>query len=258
MTHPGRVDSLTHARLLDSDSHLLDPSRGDGPEEIVFDHPTPLDTPGTLRRTLESLTPLVTRGAGVEVSVVAAATAPALEAAVAHRVREVIESPPLPYPVKLLAAPHLRLLQDFCRNQGQAEWLPLLSLAGYAQIRNLTLILANICRAGALLSLDDDEVIADPDFLVKVAADLELLEREHPVFGLAGIYRNGDGSVLLPEPGAPWAVYWPKMRWLNAALTGTGVGRPPPETHLPRVRRQPGGAGGPGAFAALRSCRHPG
>jgi len=192
---------------------------GDGPEEIVFDHPTPLDAPGTLGRTLESLAPLAAQGAGIEVSVVAAATAPALEAAVARRVREVIESPPLPYPVKLFAAPHLRILRDFCRTEGRAEWLPLLSLAGYSQIRNLTLILATICQAGALLSLDDDEVIADPDFLVKVEEDLELLEREHPVFGLAGIYRNGDGSVLLPEPAAPWAVYWPKMRWLNAALT---------------------------------------
>ncbi len=178
---------------------------GDGPEEIVFDHPTPLDTPGTLRRTLESLTPLAAQGVEVEVSVVAAATAPALEAAVARRVREVIESPPLPYPVRLFAAPHLSILQDFCRTQGRAEWLPLLSLAGYSQIRNLTLILATICQAGALLSLDDDEVIADPDFLAKVEADLELLGREHPVFGLAGIYRNADGGVLLPEPAAPWA-----------------------------------------------------
>ena len=192
---------------------------GEGPEEIVFDHPTPLDTPGTLRRTLESLTPLAARGLEVEVSVVAAATAPALEAAVARRVREVIESPPLPYPVRLFAASHLNLLQDFCRTQGRAEWLPLLSLAGYAQIRNLTLILANICGARVLLSLDDDEVIADPDFLVKVEEDLELLGQEHPVFGLAGIYRNQDGGVLLPEPAAPWAGYWPKMRWLNAALT---------------------------------------
>ena len=192
---------------------------GEGPEEIVFDHPTPLDTPGTLRRTLESLTPLAARGAEVEVSVVAAATAPALEAAVARRVREVIESPPLPYPVRLFAASHLSILQDFCRTRGRAEWLPLLSLAGYSQIRNLTLILANICGARALLSLDDDEVIADPDFLAKVEEDLELLGQEHPVFGLAGIYRNQDGGVLLPEPAAPWAVSWPKMRWLNAALT---------------------------------------
>jgi hypothetical protein len=119
----------------------------------------------------------------------------------------------------LFAASHLSILRDFCRTQGRAEWLPLLSLAGYAQIRNLTLILANICGARVLLSLDDDEVIADPDFLIKVEEDLELLGQEHPVFGLAGIYRNQDGGVLLPEPAAPWTVSWPKMRWLNAALT---------------------------------------
>ncbi|HZK14869.1 MAG TPA: hypothetical protein VFC55_10130, partial [Desulfobaccales bacterium] len=142
-----------------------------------------------------------------------------LEAAVENRVREVIESPPLPYPVRLFAASHLSILQDFCRTRGRTEWLPLLSLAGYAQIRNLTLILANICGAPALISLDDDEVIADPDFLAKVNEDLELLGREHPVFGLAGIYRDQDGGVLLPEPAAPWAGYWPKMRWMNAALT---------------------------------------
>ncbi|MFA4904515.1 MAG: hypothetical protein WC600_17410 [Desulfobaccales bacterium] len=189
---------------------------GKGPEDLVFDHPTSLDTPGTLRRTLESLIPLVKDG--VEVGVVAAATAPALDAAVERRVREVIESPPLPYPVRLFAASHLQILQNFCRVQGRVEWLPLLSLGGYSQIRNLTLILATVCNAGAMLSLDDDEVIADPNFLAKIQEDLELLGREHAVFGLAGVYQNADGGVLLPEPTDAWAEAWPKMRWLNAAL----------------------------------------
>jgi hypothetical protein len=190
---------------------------GQGPEDLVFDHPTPLDTAGTLRRTLESLVPLAAGGA--QVGVVAAATTPALEEAVARRVREVMASPPLPYPVRFFAASHLRVLQDFCRHHGQAAWVPLLSLAGYAQIRNVTLLLATICGADALLSLDDDEVIADPDFLGKIESDLDSLGREHPVFGLAGVYRHADGSVLLPEPNAPWAVAWPKLRWLNQALT---------------------------------------
>jgi hypothetical protein len=189
---------------------------GAGPEEIVFDHPTPLDAPGTLRRTLESLIPLA--AAGVQVGVVAAATAPELAAAVERRVREVMESPPLPYPVRLFAASHLDLLKDFCRSRGRAEWLPLLSLGGYSQVRNITLILANISGAEALLSLDDDEVVGAPDFLGKIEEDLALLGQEHPVFGLAGVYRNRDGEVLLPEPAAPWTEAWPKMRWLNAAL----------------------------------------
>jgi hypothetical protein len=190
--------------------------RGGGPEEIVFDHPTPLDAPGTLRRTLESLTPLAAQG--VEVGVVAAATAPELAPAVERRVQEEIEAPPLPYPVRLFAASHLDILKDFCRTRGQVEWLPLLSLGGYSQIRNITLILANICGADVMLSLDDDEVVADPDFLGKIEEDLAVLGQEHAVFGLAGVYRNQDGGVLLPEPAAPWADSWPKMRWLNAAL----------------------------------------
>ncbi len=189
---------------------------GAAAEDLVFDHPTPLDRPGTLRRTLESLSPFIHDG--VEVGVVAAATASGLDAAVERRVREVIESPRLPYPVRLFAASHLQILQDFCRAQGRAEWLPLISLGGYSQIRNLTLILATICGAGAMVSLDDDEVIADPNFLAKIREDLELLGKDHAVFGLAGVYQNADGGVLLFEPTAAWAEAWPKMRWLNAAL----------------------------------------
>jgi hypothetical protein len=190
---------------------------GAGPEEIVFDHPTPLDTAGTLGRTLESLIPLAARG--VEVGVVVAAAAPALEEAAAARVREVVAAGNLPYAVRWFSAAHLSILRDFCRQAGQPQWLYLLSLAGYSQIRNLTLILANISGAEALISLDDDEVVADPDFLTRVAGDLAELGKQHPVFGLAGVYRNRDGGVLLPEPQDPWAAAWPKMAWLNAALT---------------------------------------
>jgi hypothetical protein len=188
-----------------------------GPEEIVFDHPTPLDTAGTLGRTLESLIPLAAQG--VEVGVVVAATAPSLEEAAAARVREVAAAAHLPYAVRWFTPAHLSILRDFCRQAGQPQWLPLLSLEGYSQIRNLTLILANISGAAALISLDDDEVVADPDFLARVEEDLAVLGKQHPVFGLAGVYRNRDGGVLLPEPRAPWAAAWPKMAWLNAALT---------------------------------------
>jgi hypothetical protein len=208
---------------------------GEGAEEIVFDHPTPLDAPGTLRRTLESLIPLA--ASGMEVGVMVAATAPALEAAAARQVRELLDSPPLPYPVRCFAASHLAVLKDFCRSQGRPEWLSLMSLAGYPQIRNLTLILANLCGAQVMISLDDDEVVADPDFLAKVAEDLALLGEEHPVFGLAGVYRNNDGGVLLPEPETSWAAAWPKMRCLNAALTDLVLAGP-------RLKPTPLGFGG--------------
>ena len=190
---------------------------GAGPEEVVYDHPTPLDSPGTLRRTLESLTPLVS--SGVQVGVVAAAASPALEKAVESRVQDLIQAAALPFPVAFFSASHLRVLQDFVRQHGQPEWTPLLSLSGYAQIRNLTLILANICAAEVLISLDDDEIITDLEFLARIERDFATLSRDYPSFGLAGIYRDAQGGVLLPEPQAPWAGYWPKISWLNEAFT---------------------------------------
>jgi hypothetical protein len=203
---------------------------GAGPEEVVYDHPTPLDSPGTLRRTLESLTPLVSTG--VQVGVVAAAASAALEKAVESRVQALIQTSPLPFPVAFFSASHLRTLQDFVCQQGQPEWAPLLSLSGYAQIRNLTLILANICEAEVMVSLDDDEVVTDLDFLHRIELDCAALSRDYPSFGLAGIYRDAQGSVLLPEPQAPWADYWPKISWLNKAFTQLLAAPPLPVTPL--------------------------
>lgn len=186
---------------------------GTGGEDLIFDHPTPLNTSGTLRRTLDSLIPLVP--SGVVVAVVAAAAAPELNPQVEARVRDIITSPPLPYPVVLLAASHLAVLQEVLHRRGRKEWSTLVSLAGYGAIRNLTLVMANLLGAEVLVSLDDDEIIEDTDFLERIAADLKILEGRSPLFGLAGVYVNPDGRIAAPEPTAPWALFWPKLRCMN-------------------------------------------
>ena len=189
----------------------------------------------------------------------ATATAPALAAAVEGRVLEVIDSPPLPYPVRLLAASHLGILRDFCRTRGRAEWLPLLSLAGYAQIRNLILILANICNAEALLSLDDDEVIADPDFLVKVDEDLELLGREHPRFWVGRDLPGPRRRRSAPGTHRSLGQLLAQDAVDEHGAHGTGTGQPPPETHLPRrFGGHPGPAHGYLSPPAVQSRHHPG
>ncbi|MBM4283678.1 MAG: hypothetical protein FJ128_00295 [Deltaproteobacteria bacterium] len=189
---------------------------GRGEEAVIYGHPTPLDGRGTLRRTLLSLAPLM--APGTSVAVVVAAAHPSLAEAVEARVRQVLADPPLPYPVLLCGHSHLRSLAAFLEAHGRGGHVPLLSLEGYGAVRNVTLITATLCQAAALVSLDDDEVVDDPDFFVKIAADLEALVASHPVFGLAGIYQDGAGEVLLPEPQAPCARFWPKFRWMNEAL----------------------------------------
>ncbi|MFW6122976.1 MAG: hypothetical protein ACOC6L_01915 [Thermodesulfobacteriota bacterium] len=191
---------------------------GRGREEVFFDHPTPLDTDGTLRRTLDSF--ILLADPGVSVAVVAAATTPALNPAMEDRLQEIVSSPPLPYPVTWFLPSHLARLQDFLRRQGREGWVDLLSLSGYGAIRNLTLVLANLLEAEVLVSLDDDEIIEDQEFLSKISTDLALLAQRHPVFGLAGPYVNADGGVLVPEPQTPWGLVWPKLRYMNQTMAG--------------------------------------
>ncbi len=198
---------------------------GTGGEDLIFDHPSPLNTAGTLRRTLESLIPLVTPD--IAVAVVAAATAPELDSLVEARVREIITSPPLPYPVVLLAPSHLAVLQDMVQPQGGGKWSSLISSAGYGAIRNLALVTANLLGAEALVSLDDDEVIEEADFFERITADLEELDRRSPVFGLGGLYVNPDGRIAAPEPTAPWALFWPKLRSMNQTFAGLMAGEDP-------------------------------
>ena len=189
-----------------------------GAEHIFFDHPTPLNTPGTLRRTLESLIPLVEPG--VVVTVVAATTSPELDLAAEAWLGKLLTSPPLPYPVFLFAASQVALLQDFLRDRGKETWTSLLSLGSYGAIRNLTLVLANLWEAEVLVSLDDDEVVDDKDFLTKISHDLAVLGKRHTVFGLAGLYNNADGRVFVLEPETPWSLFWPKLRWMNQTFAG--------------------------------------
>jgi hypothetical protein len=145
--------------------------------------------------------------------------------------------------VILLAASQRQALQNFVLQEGKGEWLDWLSPAGYSQMRNLTLILANIWEAEVLVSLDDDEVIDDPNFLAKIEEDLAFLGREHPILGLAGIYRQADGGVLLPEPTAAWTEPWPKTRWMNEAFRELILSGP-------RLKPTPLGFGGNLALSA--------
>ena len=139
---------------------------GVGEEEVIYDHPTPLDVDGTLSRCLDSLRKLA--AVNTTIVVVVAAAADSLQAAVEQRVRDlVMDLPPSQAPL-LFSYTHLKKLHSFCKQQGHGEFLDLLSLTGYAAVRNLTLVAANLVNADIMVSLDDDEIIADADFLTRI------------------------------------------------------------------------------------------
>lgn len=189
--------------------------------EIFFDHPTPLDQEGTLPRLLTSLVPLLS--AEDHIVVVAAATHDSLAGQTETRVRELLAAFTSQGSVHLFSSSHLAVFQDFCRQQGHPAFCSLLSLNGYGAIRNLTLVLANLLGARALVSLDDDEIITDAAFLARIEQDLHELAHTFAVFGLAGLYETPQGAIVAPEPQGAWVEFWPKMRWLNEAVAALGA-----------------------------------
>lgn len=187
-----------------------------GPSEFFFDHPTPLATVGTLRPCIDSLLPFASPQ--VDIIVVVAATAERLAVQAAAHVEAILASYPAVCRPRLFGAPHLARLQHFCQSHGRREFNRLLSLQSYGAIRNLTLVLAHLLAADVVVSLDDDEIVADAGFLARLAAAIVQLAREHSLFGLAGLYESPSGEILAPEPTGAWVRYWPKIRWMNEAF----------------------------------------
>ena len=197
------------------------PSGERGEEQTVFDHPTPLDEEGTLRRTLESFRVLDGEFA---VLVVAACAHGDLGEATGRRVRELIA--PLADDLRLyLVAPG-----DIGRLNGLLT-RPILALDSYGNIRNVQLLVPFAAGAEVVIGIDDDEVIEDPAYLAKT---LEFIGRDHrgeTVSGMAGPYldRGGQyriaGAEALREHGNLFVM---KNFHMNEALKGV-MERPCPQ-----------------------------
>ncbi len=196
------------------------------PGDAVYDHPTPLDAEGTLLRTLESLNVLARRDFEVVVLAVptAAEIAPAVEARVGAIVRRAAAT--LDLPLHTFGPSHLKRLRRFLEGAGMGRLNDLISLRGYANVRNLCVLVPHLRGRDAAVLIDDDEVFEDPAFLDKA---LEVLGRRidgTPVYAVAGYYRQPDGGFLVPEPTEAWARAWGQIERMNAAFEAF-IGRPP-------------------------------
>ena len=163
----------------------------DGPVEVIYDHPTPVDGESTLPRLLESLIAL--EGPEFRVLILTAATHPELEKAAADRVTGLIAPFRARYPIAQATEADAAFIRG--HHPGLASTVQMRSYAG---VRNLQLLLSHALGADVIVALDDDEVVA-PDYLQTA---LHFVGREQggkQVLGLAGFYLDADGDVMLPE-----------------------------------------------------------
>ncbi len=186
------------------------------PEDDVYDHPTPLDTEGTLARALESIRLL--RYEDFRVVVLAAATHPDLEEEVEAKLERLVAPFRGYYPLALFTHRRERELREILARGPKRELAEMVSLRGYSNIRNLCLVVTCLTGADAAVLFDDDEVYEDPHYLEKVAENIGGTHRGSFVGGLAGYYVNRDGGYLLPPNAEPALAEWPAVESMNRAF----------------------------------------
>ena len=112
--------------------------------DAIYDHPTPLDNEDTLLRAIRSIE--ILKDKDFQLIILAVATSEDIASQVEKKVDSIITSASLTLGVKvsLFANSQLRQVHDLLINAGKKEYIDLLQLRGYSNIRNLCMFIPHI------------------------------------------------------------------------------------------------------------------
>ncbi|MBA1340714.1 MAG: hypothetical protein C5S40_01100 [ANME-2 cluster archaeon] len=183
--------------------------------DAVYDHPTPLDEDGTLLRALQSLD--IPEDKDFQVVVIAAATAVDIEDRVEEKVAGIIEkaSRTADVDIKLFSQSHLGEIHGLLQSRGMDEYVSLLQLSGYSNIRNLCLFIPHILGSDLAVLIDDDEVFEDTQFIGKAKEFIGSVVGDRTVHAVAGYYLQPDGDNSTMKKHSPWMEYWGQYKVMD-------------------------------------------
>ena len=175
--------------------------------DIVYDHATPVDEEGTLGRTLESMK--ILKKKDFKLVVLVCPTNMEIKDEAEEKAREIIKGIKLDAETYLFTQNTLKKIRRSARNsQLEENALSLLSLRGYANVRNMCLFAAHLLNADITVLIDDDEVIENPDFMDIAREFIGKRVYGETVYGVAGYYLNKFGNYYDDVSMEPWMTYW--------------------------------------------------
>ena len=133
--------------------------------DTVYDHPTPLDEEGTLKRAIESTGILNQKD--FDLIIIGCATSPDIQQQVEEKVKRIVQGSEKQIETFVFSYTGLSQIKEFLNSQGRKEFADLVQLKGYSNIRNLCLIIPQLLGSEVAILIDDDEIFEDPDFLKK-------------------------------------------------------------------------------------------
>ena len=184
--------------------------------DAVYDHPTPLDKEGTLFRAIQSMDILEDKD--FQLVILAVATAKDIEEQVEEKVANIIKSSSTEIEVLLFGHSHLERIHNLLRREGKEEYIDLLQLRGYSNVRNLCMFIPHVLDSEAAVLIDDDEVFEDPKFMSKAKEFIGKRIKGKTVNAVAGYYLQPDGDYHIKKPFRPWMKYWDQYEKMNEAF----------------------------------------
>jgi hypothetical protein len=193
--------------------------------DVPHDHPTPIDKAGTLERAVLSLKTLEDRD--FVFLVMAASSSESMNKQAQDRVLEILRKCcPSDIQTYVFSHPHLDLLKNYFKEHGGSEFLRYLDIHGYSNMRNLSLILAQLLNADIMVSLDDDEYVTDPRFLSKAKENIGKTVNGIKVDGVTGYYIDQSGDYHVSQKDGEWMKHWNKADVMNRTFDKF-ISRPP-------------------------------
>jgi len=204
--------------------------------DAVYDHPTPLDDKGTLARTLESMKKLAVKD--FKLVLLICPTSPEVADEAEKRVMEIVSQ------VDLKAETYLFTISDLARMTEiifETDTLhrtgSLLTMYGYANVRNMCLLCADVLSADAAILIDDDEIFEKADWVERSVEFLGKRIYGDVVYGMAGYYINKYDQYYDDVKTESWMTYWDRFGTKTKAFDEI-IGC------SPRVKRTPFAFGG--------------
>ena len=186
--------------------------------DYFYDHPTALDDEGTIPPLFESMSVLKDRE--FDVIAVAGANHPSKADKVEKQANKLLNKYAGKAKVKLhyFSYSNLARLHDYLRELGKEDLIETISLVGYSPLRNACLVAAHILGKEIAVSIDDDCLFIEPDYVGRIKSKVLSDFEGKPIRAYCGPYITAKDTIYLDIPTAPHAVYWNVIEVMNESF----------------------------------------
>ncbi|MBA3052066.1 hypothetical protein KKF70_03230 [bacterium] len=164
--------------------------------DYYYDHPTAIDSEGTIPPLFESMKNLEDQD--FDVVAVAGNGAEGYKEKTETALNNLMAKYKKDFKIYTVCYSQLEKLHAFFKEKGKEHLLGTLSLTGYSPLRNMCFVAANILNSDIAVSIDDDIIFTKPDYVSMIKNTIKTKFQDKEILALCGPYITAEDKILLP------------------------------------------------------------